>query len=96
MKELNFLFQKKIIVKFKDKTIFVLMCFVIKMDLLIQFVYQIKNLKILWIYCRYQMKISLIICILIILTDLCAIKQKIKTKNISANVVYSVLVVNKF
>ena len=80
MKGLNFLFQKKIIVKFKDKTIFVLMCFVIKMDLLIQFVYKIKNLEILWIYCRHQMKISLIMCILIILTDLCAIKQKIKIR----------------
>ena len=32
MKELNFLFQKKITVKLKNKTIFVLMCFVMKMD----------------------------------------------------------------
>ena len=32
MKELNFLFQEKITVKLKNKTIFVLMCFVIKMD----------------------------------------------------------------
>ena len=32
MKELDFLFQEKIIVKFKDKTIFALMCFVIKVD----------------------------------------------------------------
>ena len=30
--ELNFLFQKNIIVELKVKTIFVLMCFVIKMD----------------------------------------------------------------
>ena len=39
---------------------------------------------------------SLIMCISKILTDLCAIKQKIKTKNIFANVVYSFLVVKKF
>ena len=32
MKELNFLFQKMIIVKLKDKTIFALMCFIMKVD----------------------------------------------------------------
>ena len=42
------------------------------------------------------MKISLIMCILKILTDSCLIKQKIKIKNIFANVIYSVLVVKKF
>ena len=35
-------------------------------------------------------------CISKILTDLCAIKQKIKIKNMSVNVVYNVLVVEKF
>ena len=39
------------------------------------------------------MKVSLIICISKILTDLCVIKQKIKMENIFENVVYSVLVV---
>ena len=42
------------------------------------------------------MKISLIMCISKILTDLCIIKQKITVKNIFANVVYNVLVVKKF
>ena len=42
------------------------------------------------------MKLSLIMCISRILTSLCAIKQKIKMKNIFANVVYSVLGVKKF
>ena len=42
------------------------------------------------------MNISLIMCISKILTDVCVIKQKIKIKNIFANVVYSVLVVKKF
>ena len=41
------------------------------------------------------MKISDTMCISKILTDLCVIKQKIK-KNISTNIVYSVLVVKKF
>ena len=42
------------------------------------------------------MKISLTMCILKILTDLYAIKQKIKTKNIFVNVVYNVLVLEKY
>ena len=42
------------------------------------------------------MKISLIMFISKILTNLCAIKQKIKIKNIFENVVYSVLVMKKF
>ena len=39
---------------------------------------------------------SLIMCISKILTDLCAIKQNIKIKNISTNVVYNGLVVKQF
>ena len=35
-------------------------------------------------------------CISKILTDLCAIKQEIKIKNIFANAVYSVLVMKKY
>ena len=42
------------------------------------------------------MKISLIMCISKILTDLCAIKQKTRIRNIFGNVVYSVLVAKKF
>ena len=42
------------------------------------------------------MKISLIMCISKVLTDLSAIKQKVKIKNSFTNVVYSVLVVKKF
>ena len=42
------------------------------------------------------MKISLTMCISKILTDLYAIKQKIKTKNIFVNVVYNVLVLEKY
>ena len=42
------------------------------------------------------MKICLIMCILRILIDLCTTKQKMKTKNVFADVVYSVLVVKKF
>ena len=39
---------------------------------------------------------NLIMCISKILTDLCLIKQKMKTKNVFVSVVYSVLVVKKF
>ena len=42
------------------------------------------------------MKVSLIMCISRILTDLCAIKQRLKRKNILANVDYNVLVVKNF
>ena len=42
------------------------------------------------------MKINLIMCISKSLTDLCAIKQKIKIKNIFVNVVYNILIVKKF
>ena len=42
------------------------------------------------------MKISLTMFISKILTDLCEIKQKIKTKNIFVNVVYNVLVMEKY
>ena len=42
------------------------------------------------------MKISLIMCISKILTDLCVVKQKIKIKNIFENADYSVLVARKF
>ena len=41
------------------------------------------------------MKISLTVCISKILTDLCTIKQKIRTKTILANAAYSLLVVKK-
>ena len=42
------------------------------------------------------MKTSHIMCISKILTDLCFPKQKIKTKNAFASVVYSVLVVKMY
>ena len=41
------------------------------------------------------MRISHIICILKILTDLCVIRQKIIIKNTFANVVYNVIVVKR-
>ena len=42
------------------------------------------------------MVINRIMCISKTLTDLCFTKQKIKTKNTFANVVYSILVVKMF
>ena len=102
LKVLNCLFLKMIIAELKDKTtIFLSMCFVMKMDWLMHWLcyenrlsmYQIKSFLILWICCWYLMTISLIMCISKILTDLCAIKQKLKTKNIFVNFIYTVLVV---
>ena len=51
MIELNFLFQEKISVKLKNKPTFALMCFVLKMDWLTQFMNQAKNSVIAWISC---------------------------------------------
>ena len=42
------------------------------------------------------MKISPIMSILKILTDLCAIKQSVKLKNTFSDIVYNVLVVKEF
>ena len=42
------------------------------------------------------MKISLIMCISKILTNLCVIRQGAKIKNIFANVVYGALVVKEY
>ena len=38
------------------------------------FMYQMKNLRIVWIYCWWQMEINLIMSISKILTDLCVIR----------------------
>ena len=73
---------KRITAELKDKTIFALMYFVMKMDWLIHFMYQIKSFIILWICCWHQMNISVIMCISKILTDSCVIKQNIKIKNV--------------
>ena len=93
IKELNFLFQKKITAELKHKTIFTF-CY--------------KNGLTYRVYVSDQKFHNSMDFLLIsngnkshyvyikILTDLCVMKQKIKTKNIFSNVVYSVLVVKKF
>ena len=45
MVELNFLFKKKILARLKKRTIFALMCFVMKISWFFQFTFQIKNLN---------------------------------------------------
>ena len=47
-------------------------------------------------FCLYLMEINHIICTSKILTDLCLVKLKAKTKNIFLKVVYSVLVVKTY
>ena len=49
--------------RIKKKKVFPLMYIVMKMIWFVLFIYQMKNSKILWIYCRQQMKISRIMSI---------------------------------
>ena len=96
MMRLSFLSKKKILARMKKRTMFVFMCLVMKLSWFFQFTFQIKNLKTQWICYFWLMMINRIVCILKILTDLCLSKQKIKTKNSFARVVYSVLVVKMY
>ena len=50
IKALNSLSLKKILARLKRKIIFALVCFVMKIIWCIRFMYQIKNLKTVWIY----------------------------------------------
>ena len=54
-----------------------------------------KNLRIVWIYYCSKMKISHIMAISKILTDLCAIRQEIGIKNNFKDIAYSVLSAKK-
>ena len=49
--------------RIKKKKVFPLMYIVMKMIWFVLFIYQMKNSKIFWIYCRQQMKISRIMSI---------------------------------
>ena len=80
--ELNFLCERNILARLKQKTTFALTCLVAKIDWLFQSTFQIKNLKTQWICCLQLMKTSHIMCLSKILTDLCFKKQIIKIKNI--------------
>ena len=55
-----------------------------------------QKFKTRWISCKYFMVINHIMYTSKILTDLCFTKQRIKTKNNFAKVVYSVLVVKMY
>ena len=65
-------------------------------ELFIQSTYLVENLVIVWIYYKYLKKISLIMCILKILIDLCLTKLKTKIKNTFVGLVYSLLVMKVF
>ena len=49
---IKFLVSKKAMVKLNRRMASALICLVMKMAWFIQSMYQIKNLKIVWIYCR--------------------------------------------
>ena len=75
--------------------IFSLMCFVMKMDWFILFIYQIRSLKILWIYYWLVRKISQIMFTSKILAYLCEIKQSAKIKTTFVDIVYNIVVVKE-
>ena len=81
--------------KIETKKTFASMFFVKKINQPFQFTFQVKNLKIQWIYCLCMMGINHM-CRWKIFTDLCFTNQKIKTKNTIAKVVYSAIVVKMF
>ena len=58
MMVLGFLCQKKILARLKGKTIFVLICIVMKTKWFFEFKFQIKNLKTQWICCSSPLKTS--------------------------------------
>ena len=91
MMGLGFLLQKNILARLKQRTIFLLMCFVTKIGWFFQSTFTSKFWKL-----NGWMKRSHIMHISKILTDLCFTKQRIKTKNNFAKVVYSVLVVKMY
>ena len=74
--------SKKILARLKRKIIFALLCFVMKIIWFILFIYQKKNLKIVWVYWWSQIKISHIKSKSKILTDLFAIRQKKEYKTL--------------
>ena len=51
MIELNFLCERNILARLKQKATFGLMCLVTKIDRFFQSTFQIKNLKTQWICC---------------------------------------------
>ena len=56
----------------------------------------LKILKIQRICCLYPMKINHILCTSKILTGLCLVKQKAKTKNTFTKAAYSALVIKMY
>ena len=75
LKVLIFLCLRRILARLKRKTKFALMCFVMKTNWLILFIYQIKTL---WTYYWLVVKISHIMSKSRIFTDLCSTKQSVK------------------
>ena len=96
MKVLNFLFQKKDYCRIERQNNICIGVFCYENGLTYPVYVSDQKFGDSMDLLLYQMKISLIMCISKVLTDFCKIKQRIKIKNIFANIVYNVLVVNKF
>ena len=67
-------------------------CFAMNINWLTLFMYQMKNLRTVWTYWWEQKKISPTMSLINILTDLCAIRQKIEIRNTFKNITYNALV----
>ena len=91
----EFLCEKKILARLKKRTVFALMCIVMKTGWFFQYTFQKTfetSMKLLLVI---EKKIH-ITCVSKSLTDLCFTKQRIKTKNTFAKVLYSVLVIIRY
>ena len=82
MKAFSFMSLIKILVRLKKRRIFVLMCFVMKMDSLILFMYQIRSFKNCMDLLFITEEGRLHYVYIKDFTGLCAIKQSVKIKKI--------------
>ena len=95
-KGIEFPVSKKDYSKIEQKTNVCITVFCYENNLVYPVYVSDQNLKIIWIYCRYQIKISHIMCILKILIDLCVIRQNARLEDAFANIVYNILLVKEF
>ena len=88
--------RNKYFSKIETKTIFVLICIVMKTSCLFKCTFHVKNLTTLSICCWWLMKTCQITCTAQISTDSCFTKHIIKTKNTFSRFICSILVVKMY
>ena len=95
-KDINFPVCKTDQNKIEKKNDFASIYSILKMVRFTLFIYQSKNLKIVWIWYWYHKIINFIMYIWNILIDLCLIRQSIKLKTTFLDTVYNALVMKGF